>query len=200
LKRVTEVLRFKVTLAEVKPAVWRRIEINASRTFWDLHIAVQDAMGWDDCHLHMFRVARPGSRKPVQIGLPDPDASTGPTACLPGWEVPLKRFFAKPGQEATYDYDFGDGWEHCILLEGILLADVAAAYPRCTAGERACPPEDVGGPYGYEQFLEAVMNPRHDEHRQMLAWVGGKFDPEAFDPARVRFDDPRRRLRVALRG
>jgi hypothetical protein len=200
LKRVTEVLRFKVTLAEVKPVVWRRVEILASRTFWDLHVAVQDAMGWEDCHLHMFRVARRGSRRQVQIGLPDPDTSTRPTACLPGWEVPLQRFLAKPGQEAKYEYDFGDGWEHTILLEGILLADPDGAYPRCTAGERACPPEDVGGAHGYERFLEAITNPRHDEHRQMLTWAGGKFHPEAFDPTHVRFDDPKRRLRIALRG
>lgn len=198
MKPVREVFQFKVTLAEVAPPVWRRIQVAAASTFWDLHVALQDAMGWQDCHLHMFRVARPGSRKVVQIGIPDPDMSTGPTACLPGWETSLQKFFARPGQQAEYEYDFGDGWEHAVVLEGILMPEPGASYPRCTAGERACPPEDVGGVGGYKTFLEAIFDPSHEDHQPMLTWAGGRFDPEGFDPAGVRFDNPRKRLRKAL--
>lgn len=199
MKRRREVLQFKVTLEQISPPIWRRVQVPATYTFWDLHVALQDAMGWKDYHLHMFRVSRPGSRNQVQIGIPDPDDPLGQQSCLPGWDVPVQRFLQRPGDETQYEYDFGDDWQHSVLLEGILLAEPEVSYPRCTGGERACPPEDVGGVYGYQEFLEAVLDPAHEEHERMLQWVGGHFEPDAFEPARVHFDNPKKRWRVAFR-
>lgn len=80
-----------------------------------------------------------------------------------------------------YEYDFGDGWEHQIVVEKTISPTAGEKYPRCIQGKGACPPEDVGGVWGYESFLEAIQNPNHEEHDSYLEWVGGKFDPEAFD-------------------
>jgi len=193
------VLQFRVALKEIAPEIWRRVQVPAAYTFWDLHVAIQDAMGWMDCHLHVFRFAKPRSRKATEIGIPDPDGLPG-ERCLPGWEVPLQKFFSTPGDSCDYEYDFGDGWEHSLVLEAIQLPEGDSAYPRCIAGERSCPPEDVGGPHGYQDFLEALLDPRHPEHREMVTWSGGDFDTERFDPRAIKFDDPRKRLRRMLRG
>lgn len=93
----------------------------------------------------------------------------------------LGALLTKPCDLLSYAYDFGNGWEHDIILEAISEAGTGLKYPRVVAGERACPPEDVGGPPGYESFLAAIADPRHDDHGRMLEWVGGRFDPEAFD-------------------
>jgi len=200
VKRRKEVLQFTIALQEISPPIWRRVQVPASYSFWDLHVALQDAMGWKDCHLHMFHFPRQGSRREVEIGIPDPDEPRGSGSCLAGWEVPAERFFRRPGDEAKYEYDFGDSWHHTVLLEGILLAEPDASYPVCTGGERACPPEDVGGVSGYQEFLEAVLDPKHPEHSSMLQWAGGRFDAEAFDPRHVHFDNPKKRWRTAFRS
>ena len=99
---------------------------------------------------------------------------------------------------ANYTYDFGDNWEHKIQLEKILPRDKNIEYPACIAGKRACPPEDCGGIWGYEEFLEAINNPDHEEHEEMLEWVGGEFNPEHFDVNEVSFDDPNKRRKFAF--
>jgi hypothetical protein len=179
-------------MQEVSPAIWRRIEVPAGYTFWDLHVAIQDAMGWTDSHLHAFRILT-GDGDPLEIGLPDPH---GEFDVVAGWTRKLTQHFKTPGDRADYEYDFGDGWQHEILLEEIVAAGPDATYPRCLDGARRCPPEDCGGPYGYAEFLKAVENKRHPGHREMLEWCGGAFDPEVFDPAAVHFDDPQERRRT----
>ena len=104
------------------------------------------------------------------------------------------------GMRAQYEYDFGDGWEHDVELEAVGLRVPSAKYPRCLAGERACPPEDCGGPPGYERLLEILANPAHEEYDEMLEWVGGQFDANAFAAERVRFDNPKVRWRKAFGG
>jgi len=99
---------------------------------------------------------------------------------------------------ADYRYDFGDNWEHTIVLEKILPRKAGIKYPVCIAGERACPPEDCGGTDGYFDFLEAIKNPFHERHKEMLCWVGGKFDPDLFDPAKVKFDNPAKRFKIVF--
>jgi hypothetical protein len=193
-------LRFKITLAEVEPPVWRRIEVPASCTFWDLHVAVQDAMGWLDYHLHMFRVADPGSGATDEIGIPDEDAFEGDPVCLPGWEIPVARYFHTVGTTATYEYDFGDGWVHELELEAIGRRQAGTKYPRCLAGDRACPPEDCGGPHGYARLLEAIADPTDEEHESTMEWLGGRFDPGSFSPRKVRFENPKKRWRIAFGG
>lgn len=191
-------LQFKVTLMDISPPVWRRIEIPASYTFWDLHVAVQDAMGWLDYHLHMFHVRNPTTGEIDEIGIPDEDGFEDDRVCLPGWEVRVARYFQTVGTGGTYEYDFGDGWVHEIALEAIGRRQRGRKYPRCVRGQRACPPEDCGGPGGYAQLLETLADPNHEEYASMMEWLGGRFDPDAFTPGRVRFDNPKKRWRIAF--
>lgn len=192
------ILQFKVQLRDIKPAIWRRIEIPGSYTFWDLHVAIQDAMGWLDSHLHAFRIGDRRTRAEVEIGTPDPDRFEGDPELLPGWRVPVMEYLAEAGHRVQYDYDFGDGWEHDLLLEELKPRQAKTKYPRCLAGSRACPPEDCGGPGGYAQLLETLANPTDSEHESMLEWLGGPFDPEAFDPREVQFDNPKKRWQIAF--
>ncbi len=192
--------QFRVSLNGIEPPIWRRIEVPGSYSFWDLHVAIQDSMGWLDYHLHAFRVRSPATGKVDEIGIPDDDAFEDDPQCLPGWEVPLSGYFRVPRDRADYEYDFGDGWEHEVLLENILDRVPRRKYPRCLAGARACPPEDCGGVPGYEELLKKIRKPTDEEYKGTEQWQGGTFDPEAFDPKKVRFDSPQKRLRIALAG
>jgi len=191
------VLQFKVTLLDVDPPVWRRLQVPEKYSFWDLHVAIQDAMGWLDCHLHEFRLAEPSSGAPIVVGIPDDEFESG-RETMSGWEVPAIQFLSEPGQKARYEYDFGDGWEHEVLLEALSPAEDGAQYPRCLAGERACPPEDCGGPHGYAEFLQAIADPKHRSHKELLEWAGGEFEPDRFHAEQVGFDDPRERWEIAF--
>ena len=189
--------QFKITLEGVKPAIWRRIQVPETYSFWDLHVAIQDAMGWQDYHLHEFEIAHPKTGKNAPIGIPD-DETEWSRATLPGWELAIADYFTMDHREASYNYDFGDDWQHRIYLEAIEQADSDLEYPRCVAGARACPPEDVGGTWGYEEFLRVIKDPTHERHQRMMEWVGGSFEPDEFDPEEVWFDDPQERWRFAL--
>jgi Plasmid pRiA4b ORF-3-like protein len=191
-------LQFRITLRHIEPRIWRRIEVPASYSFWDLHVAIQDAMGWLDYHLHVFRVRNPETRQDEEIGIPDDDPFEGDPVYLPGWKVPISEYFYLGGTRAEYEYDFGDGWEHDLELEAVGHREAGTKYPRCLAGERACPPEDCGGPPGYERLLGILSNPADEEYDEMSNWVGGPFDAQAFDPERVRFDNPKVRWRKAF--
>ncbi len=192
------VYQFKVSLKGVKPAVWRRIEVPASYSFWDLHVAIQDSIGWLDYHLHKFSVLNPETEIIEEIGIPDDDPFEDDPVCLPGWELPISDYFKRPCGRANYEYDFGDGWEHEIILERIIPREPRIKYPKCTGGERACPPEDCGGIGGYEDMLEILGDPSHEEHESMMEWIGGKYDPDAFEPKKVRFDNPGKRWKIAF--
>lgn len=192
------VYQFKVVLLGVAPPIWRAIQVPETYSFWDLHVALQDAMGWLDYHLHLFRVNKPVTGEVVQIGIPDDDPFEGDEPTLPGWNVPIAPYFPHPGVVARYDYDFGDGWEHEITLEAIVPRQRGKKYPLCLGGARACPPEDCGGVGGYEDLLAVIYDPTHEEYESTLQWLGGRFEPEKFNPSRVRFDDPRRRWQLAF--
>jgi len=191
------VYQFKISLKEIAPTIWRRILVPPNYTFWDLHVAVQCAMGWTDSHLHLFSIKRPHARTVTEIGIPDLSEFEEKLKHLSGWEESLESYL-EPGVTAHYLYDFGDNWEHDILLEGILIKEKGRKYPTCTGGEGKCPPEDCGGVGGYMEFLESVLNPLDEEHKQMLAWYGGEYDPHDFNPDEVRFDNPKKRLEVLL--
>ncbi len=194
--------QFKIELLGTEPLIWRQIEVPSTYSFWDLHVAIQDAMGWLDCHLHGFRLLPAGKKKPVLIGIANDDFEDN---TLAGWEVPLKQYFCEPGDEAGYEYDFGDGWDHRIVLEGMHLQQEKTKYPRCVQGERACPPEDCGGIPGYYNLLEILGDPTHEEHEDMKNWLGNhakNYLPDNldyFDPKKVRFLDPKKRLKEVLR-
>jgi hypothetical protein len=189
------VLQLLVVLLNTDPLVWRRILVPDSYSIWDLHVAIQDAMGWQDCHLHEFRIAHPQDGNVEYLGIPDPDLLDDRSR-VADWDVRLSDYFnwetASVAPTASYVYDFGDGWHHLVTLEAAGAAD-SARLPRCVGGARACPPEDCGGVPGYEEFLDAIADPRHPEHAAMVEWSGHAYDPDAFDPTKVVFDDPRQR-------
>jgi len=184
-------MRFRIELLATSPPIWRRIDVPGNYSFWELHVAIQDAMGWTDSHLHVFNVL---NRK-LSIGIPDDDLAS---ETAPGWETPVREFFSDELPLATYEYDFGDSWIHEVRFEGYDAREPGVEYPRCVGGERRCPPEDCGGVHGYLDFLDAISNPSHTEHTAMREWAGSEFDPDDFDASSVRFDDPRERLRQAL--
>jgi hypothetical protein len=190
--------QFKVTLQGIKPPIWRRIQVPEMYTFWDLHVAIQDAMGWTDTHLHHFEIINPSTSKREQIGIPDEDFVDA--IIHPGWKRKIADYFKNKNSKAEYIYDYGDNWEHSIMLEKILPRKEGIKYPVCTGGARACPPEDCGGKWGYADFLDAIMDPIHESHEEMLDWVGGEFAPEHFDLKDIKFDDPKKRLKYAQAG
>src|SRR5215203_484684 len=147
----------------------------------------KDAMGWLDYHLHEFRLLDRREKQVLSIGIPtDDDPEDRPV--VPGWDVPLSRYFERRGWHAPpamYAYDFGDDWEHVLVHEGMESAEESLTYPRCVSGARRCPPEDCGGVHGYEEFLKAIASRRHPEHQSMVEWVGGSYEADAFDPKAV---------------
>lgn len=190
--------QFKVELQGISPPIWRRIQVPEKYDFWALHVAIQDAMGWLDYHLHVFRIKPKHKQKVLEIGIPNEDGFEEESLILPGWEVQIETTLWEVGSIFEYEYDFGDGWVHDVTHEGVLVQEPGAAYPRCIGGARACPPEDCGGLGGYEGLLEILADPGHEDHEQMKEWAGEDYDPERFDPAAVTFDNPRVRWRIAF--
>ena len=203
-KRTNIVYQFRIELSEIEPTVWRAIQVPSEYSFWDLHVAIQDAMGWLDYHLHTFRVKMPHKKSETEIGIPDENFDD--RDILPGWEVPIIKYFTEPGKLAIYDYDFGDGWSHYVLLEGILLKEKGVKYPRCIGGERACPPEDCGGVDGYYQVVKILSDPNHPEYQEYNEWLKGHsknyfpYEPDEFEPDKVEFWDPKKRWKMAFSG
>jgi len=193
------VYQFKITLKNISPPIWRRIQVPATYSFWDLHVAIQDVMSWLDYHLHEFDLTDPSTGVKVTIGIPVDDDFDMDREVIPGWEQKIADYFSMENRVAYYEYDFGDGWEHEIKLEKIFPRDKNIDYPICTAGKRACPPEDVGGIGGYENFLKVISDPNHKEYEEMIEWVGGAFDPEYFDKDEISFDDPDERWEIAFK-
>jgi len=192
------VYQFRVDLKGVKPPIWRRILIPCNYSFWDLHVAIQDAMGWHDRHLHAFYAFAPTIRAELQIGIPPEDSTHAEDFVVPCWLIPIAEFFTLANRRINYEYDFGDGWEHEIRLETILPRDKKQKYPQCTGGRRACPPEDCGGPIGYEDLLATLSDTTNPDREAVLEVMGGYFDPNRFDPSEIRFDDPAERFEHAL--
>ena len=136
----------------------------------------------------------------MMIGIPDEDRFEDDPEILAGWEIPIQDVLYDVGSIFEYEYDFGDGWMHEITHEGVLIRESGIAYPRCLGGARACPREDCGGPPGYQELLEVLANPGHEEYEQMRTWAGKDYEPERFDPASVTFDNPTVRFRSAFFG
>ena len=145
--------QFLVVLSGTNPLVWRRIQVPEKDSFWDLHVAIQHAMGWLDYHPREFRLLDAAEQSVVSIGIPTDDDPTD-RPVVPGWQVPLSKFFDQRNWHAPpamYAYDFGDDWQHVLVHEGFESADDDRKYPRCVAGEGRCPPEDCGGVHGYAE-------------------------------------------------
>lgn len=168
--------QLKVTLHDVRPPVWRRVQVPGSITLSGLHAVIQTAMGWSDSHLHEFEVDG------VRYGQPDPDWNMGDVRSEA--RVKLAEVVVA-GDRLRYTYDFGDDWRHNIVVEEVLSTEPSVALPRCVGGRRGCPPEDVGGPWGYAGFLEVYGDPAHPEHAELREWAGPYFAPAEFDADEV---------------
>jgi len=164
--------QLNVTLRQVKPPVWRRIVVESDLTLGELAAVLEAAMGWLGGHLHVFEVSR------TRYGTPD---SEWPSDDLDENRFRLGDVLPDVGTKMRWDYDFGDGWEHDVLVEAISELEPGSEYPVCLAGRRACPPEDCGGPGGYAELLEALANPNHPDHEQLREWTPLDFDPGGFD-------------------
>jgi len=204
-KKFDRVYQFKIFLKDIKPPVWRRIQVPENYTFWDLHVAIQDAMGWRDCHLHQFELINPSTGFKNVIRSYEGEEFDDDIVELEGLEK-ISEWFSIDNRIAHYEYDFGDGWLHTVRLEKILPRDKNVSYPICIAGKRACPPEDCGGVWGYEELLEILRDKNHPEYEDMIAWVRDQleleeteeFNSEHFDPKEVTFDDPDKRFKIAF--
>ena len=177
--------------------VWRRILVPEISTFWDLHVAIQDSMGWTDSHLHEFRIHPKGKKEFVRIGIPSEDDLGFGWIVLPGFEEIVTDHLSMNGlKNMFYVYDFGDGWIHEVILEGIHTREKGKRYPICIDGEKQCPPEDCGGVWGYHEILEILeRGPRNEDERETMEWLG-KYDPDEFYPEKVKFTDPMKRLKT----
>lgn len=166
-----KIYQIKVSLVGIKPPIWRRFLVPEKTTLDQLHYILQIVMGWEDYHLHMFTINGQDYCDPQQ----DPDEELGA-----GDEAQINLRQIAEGSDFSYKYDFGDGWQHKLTIEKILPAGKGVRFPRCVAGKRACPPEDVGGTGGYAEFLQAIADPKHPDYSVYLEWAAG-FDPEYFD-------------------
>ena len=171
--------QFRITQMDIQPPIWRRIQVKDC-SLDKLHEHIQTAMGWTNSHLHQFKI--------YGIVHGDPDL------LCEGWQdesppvnsldTKVSTIIPEDGKQFRfeYEYDFGDSWQHEILFEGCLQTKKGGRYPVCTEGERACPPEDVGGIFGYQEYLKAMSDPKHEDHESFMEWQG-PFDPEEFDAA-----------------
>jgi hypothetical protein len=192
------ILRLKITLAGSRPSIWRSILIPANISFFDLHIAIQDAFGWLDCHLHQFHTTEPYKRGSMHrniIGFPMPEMED----VLDERHITLSEWLKVPKSKIWYEYDFGDTWMHEIKVEKIIPPDSKTRYPYLVDGANACPPEDCGGLGGYYHLLEVLRNQKNKKHKDMLEWLdiesAKEFNPEYFNKKDIKFRNPKKILR-----
>lgn len=173
-----KIFQLKISLADIQPPIWRRIQVPGDISLLDLHFIFQTAMGWTNSHLHEFTIDGHDYGTLWEDDGDDREVRNEE-------EYRLDQVIPASGFQFSYLYDFGDSWRHTILVEDILDPEKGTHYPACLDGERKCPPEDVGGAWGYADFLAAIANPNHPEYESYLTWAGGSFDPEAFDRERI---------------
>jgi hypothetical protein len=167
----------KISLKVVEPLIWRGLEVPADISLDKLASSILVAMGWEGSHMYCFEIGKDTFYE-SEDDVDEFDGMKMSTAKLNSW------LFRKR-QKAKFIYDFGDSWTHVIEVTSILQAVSGMRYPRCVAGERACPPEDCGGAWGYMEYMEALRNPDTAEKKEMLKWIGDDFDPEAFNLVKV---------------
>ena len=173
------VYQLKITLKGIRPPIWRRLQVPGATTLAALHQVLQAVFGWTDSHLHQFIVDETYYGEPEHYEDYDDIETVDEKKAILGGVVHREK------QRFLYVYDFGDNWEHEIVVEKIIVGNSGSDRPLCLGGKRQGPPEDCGGTMGYQEFLEAIRDPDHEEHEAMLEWVGGSFDPKEFDLATV---------------
>ena len=175
VKQLTTMLyQLRIELNEVQPIVWRRLLVPENVTLVKLNSILYQTMGWHGGHLHEYVVGR------MHYGIPDDDWPAA-EPMVDERRVRLNTLVEAGARRFTYLYDFGDNWDHTVKIEDLVMPMPDIARIRCIAGENACPPEDVGGPNAYFDFLAAIKDPAHEEHTSMAQWIGGSFDPAAFN-------------------
>jgi len=174
IQSLRSIYQLKVTLKGARPPIWRRLLVESTDSLEEVHIALQITMGWTNSHLYEFVQGQ------IRYGIPDEDFPSDVRDTL---EFRLNEVLKKEKDKLVYFYDFGDGWQHDVVLEKIMPYETDAVLPLCLKGKRACPPEDVGGIGGYKMFLQTISDPSDPEYEEMLEWIGGSFDAEHFDLA-----------------
>lgn len=197
----TEVYQFKIKLLGIQPEIWRRIQVPSNYTFWDLHVAIQDSMGWLDCHLHEFRFYENNKSKRFIIGITD-ELVEDPF--LFGREIPIYNYFVHEGEIVIYHYDFGADWYHQITFEGVKKKTRKnGKYPKCIDGKRACPPEDCGGVTGYIKLLNILKTGKGKKYIATKEWLSAHtinyfpYKPNTFETNKVKFIDPEIRWKMS---
>lgn len=174
------IARLKITLDDITPAVTRRVEVPLDITLSDLHLVIQAAMPWDNCHLYEF------SARKIRWGIADDDSDWGDDGPLDASQVTLAQATADTSAKILkYLYDFGDSWEHKVKIEKTVEPEPDTSYPRLLDAAGRCPPEDIGGPWGYAACLKALFDPDHEQHDEMAGWLGADFDPNTVDVAAI---------------
>lgn len=186
----------------MRPPIWRRLLLPSNATFWELHIAIQDSFGWFDSHLHQFFINSAWDRNAIHIKIPHPDDEMypGDKEPLDESKTILSDFLSVKQPAIGYVYDFGDDWQHRIVLEKVLPLDSKEVYPQVVAGKRACPWEDSGGPWGFEEKIEILQNRKHPEHKEIVEWFAAddvsELNLESFHPEEVIFRNPATELQA----
>jgi hypothetical protein len=174
------VVRVRIELEGTAPLIWRDLDLPLSTTLAALHDLIQVVMRWQDYHLHEFEVGE------KVYGVPDPEDAFEDRKVYQEKSIRLGNLIERGVREFLYVYDFGDNWRHRISVQDLRQGDVAVEYPRFVAGARRAPPEDVGSTSGFEEFLEAMADPEHENHAPMLEWYGKTFDPDDIDERHIR--------------
>jgi hypothetical protein len=170
-----QIFQIQISLQGSKPKIWRRILVKPEITLVDFHKIIQTVMGWTNSHLHLFQQGR-NSYSPEEFEVEDTKNSR---------KVTLNSLLKKEKDKIKYEYDFGDGWQHDILLEKILPSDKTMPIPSCIDGKGNCPPEDCGGIWGYEEIKKILVNSKHEQYEETMEWLGGEFDPDYFDKNKI---------------
>jgi hypothetical protein len=174
-----QIYQFKVTLMGSRPPIWRRLQVSAKTDLESLHVILQIAFGWTDSHLHQFLIDGQSYSLP-EFGLDEfgDEIQNERRVKLGSLGLEAKKKFGD-------EYDFGDSWEHQVVVEKVIEKEPGVAYPKCVGGKRSGPPEDCGGVWGYERLQEVIKDPADEEHESMMEWLGGSFDPEAFNEKEI---------------
>jgi len=175
-----QIYQIQIALKDFKPKIWRRLLIPADTLLSDLHKIIQTSMGWTNSHLHQFIK----DRTYYTVKVKD-DYTWDEMDNVDYKRMKISDLLKTEKQKIKYEYDFGDGWEHDVILEKILVRDEKIKYPICIAGKMSCPPEDCGGSWGYADMLEILKNPAHPEYKEFVDWLDEDFDPEYFDKEEV---------------
>ncbi|MBI2966219.1 MAG: plasmid pRiA4b ORF-3 family protein [Bacteroidetes bacterium] len=169
---MSKIFQFKITLSHTNPEIWRRFLVGDNITFYDLHLIIQDVMGWENAHLYQFCYDRHYIGSPEDLERDDVKDAR---------KIRLNEFFTGPNLKIIYEYDFGDSWYHELVLEKIPEEEKGKRYPVCIAGEKKCPPEDCGSIPGFYDMLNILKKKKGREYKEMMEWLGGEFDPDEFD-------------------